>query len=248
MGQVSQGYVSNELTHFVGRNQLTDDERYGLLVEILKSGLLRSPKYSPTHPAGHARLHTDVTKTLSSNEVYHGTYVCFCDIPVADLEIHISKFSSFGLSFLRDFLAQRGASPVFYIAQNSRSTPLNAQTRAEEFDEAFRLFGKLFVSHQGPMEIWEGFFCFVEWEVFSRFKFFDHTKRDDCPKNYYMEREWRVVGKVCFGLDDVNRVIIPRRYAEQLRQDVPEYFGQVTFAEQVASDRAVDSRALLYTP
>ena len=230
MGQVLQRYVSNELTHFVGGNERTDDERYRLLVEILKSGLLRSSKYSPTRPAGYSRLDTDVTKALSSNEVYHGTYVCFCDIPVADLEIHIRKYSGFGLSFSKDFLARQGASPIFYIAQNSRSTPLNPQTRAEEFDEAFADFNVLYGAAQVPAATGDRFFHFLEWEVFSRLKFFEHTRGDADQKNYYMEREWRVVGKVCFTLDDVSRIIIPRQYARQLRQHVPDYFGQITFA------------------
>jgi len=230
MGQVLQRYVSNELTHFVGRNERTDDERYKLLVGILKSGLLLSPKYSPTRPTGYSRLDTDVTNPLSSNEVYYGNYICFCDIPVADLEIHIRKYSGFGISFSKGFLTQQGASPIFYIAQNSRSTPLNPQTRAEEFDEAFGFFRKLFVVQAIPIVIWEGFFHFIEWEVFSRFKFFDHTKGDNHPENYYMEREWRVVGHVRFGLSDIRRIIMPEEYARRFREAVPDYFGQITFA------------------
>jgi hypothetical protein len=60
---------------------------------------------------------------------------------------------------------------------------------------------------------------------------FDSKKDDTDKENYYMEREWRVIGDVKFKLDDVCRVILPGRYAKRFREDVPEYFGQIAFPE-----------------
>lgn len=51
--------------------------------------------------------------------------------------------------------------------------------------------------------------------------------------NVYMEREWRVLGNVRFTLSDVARVILPKRFAMRLRQEVPEYFAQVHFPDVV---------------
>jgi len=62
-------------------------------------------------------------------------------------------------------------------------------------------------------------------------KFFDHTLPDDHPNNFYMEREWRVVGNVQFSLPEVVRVLVPSQYGTQLRKDVPEFTGQVTFID-----------------
>jgi hypothetical protein len=45
--------------------------------------------------------------------------VCFCDIPDTDLAIHVRKYSRFGLAFKKDFLIERGACPVFYVANES---------------------------------------------------------------------------------------------------------------------------------
>jgi hypothetical protein len=45
--------------------------------------------------------------------------VCFCDIPVIDLAIHVRKYSKFGLAFKKAFLIERGACPVFYVANES---------------------------------------------------------------------------------------------------------------------------------
>lgn len=60
---------------------------------------------------------------------------------------------------------------------------------------------------------------------------FDSTKDDADQENYYMEREWRVIGDVKFGLEGVCRVILPRPYARRLRSDVPDYAGQITFPD-----------------
>ena len=41
--------------------------------------------------------------------------------------------------------------------------------------------------------------------VFSFIKFFDDSTSDDDAANVYMEREWRVLGDVNFGLANVHR-------------------------------------------
>ena len=60
---------------------------------------------------------------------------------------------------------------------------------------------------------------------------FDSEKDDADEENYYMEREWRVVGPVRFALEDVCRVILPKPLAKRFRADVPGYMGQITFAD-----------------
>jgi hypothetical protein len=72
---------------------------------------------------------------------------------------------------------------------------------------------------------------FLDFRVFSYVKFFDETLADDDPENFYMEREWRVVGNVQFAMGDVARVFVPRAYGEGLRRDVPSFHGQVTFID-----------------
>jgi hypothetical protein len=72
---------------------------------------------------------------------------------------------------------------------------------------------------------------FLDFRLLSYVKFFDHSLADDDPSNFYMEREWRVVGNVQFTLSDVTRVLVPPSYGSRLRLDVPEFAGQVTFVE-----------------
>ena len=70
---------------------------------------------------------------------------------------------------------------------------------------------------------------FLASHVFAYMVSFDETNRDDYPHNYYMEREWRVLGNVQFSLEDVFIVILLEEFLRRFRADVPDYYRQVTF-------------------
>lgn len=84
----------------------------------------------------------------------------------------------------------------------------------------------------GESEQWDLLFdirSFLMYRVFSYLKFFDprlsHSDRD----NFYLEREWRVVGNVQFTISEVIRLLVPDSFGARLRQDLPAYSGQVQF-------------------
>lgn len=72
---------------------------------------------------------------------------------------------------------------------------------------------------------------FLDFHVFSFMKCFDSSKTENDPDNFYMEREWRMLGNLHFGLKEVCRVFLPKAYSQRFHQDVPEYHGQITFSE-----------------
>lgn len=90
-------YVSNLLCHFVGRSKSSDEEKFQLLLLIIKEGRL----LCSLDPAG-------TPKTIMSSK-YSGEHVgevlercdsvCFCDIPDESLGIHTNKYSKFGMGF-----------------------------------------------------------------------------------------------------------------------------------------------------
>ena len=250
-----QRYVSKELSHFVGSGLSQQDDQFNLLVHILRQGRLTHPPHNPNE-SGNLRVNKDAK--VSKNEMYSPQVVCFCDIPVEDLQIHTEKYSCFGLSFLKDFIARRGGAPVLYLpcsAQIRRLRNLASAGAPDGFVEDITL-GDLF-DHMLPefhtmMNLFEqlirdqaatpgnsgehhrrfhDLFMFLEFRLFSYVKFFDHLLDDDHPQNHYMEREWRVVGNVQFRLNDIQRVIIPSTYAVRLRNEVPGFYGQITFAD-----------------
>jgi hypothetical protein len=128
----AQRYVSNELSHFVGRGK-TEEEQYDLLVNrILKSGwLTHGPGHDPSLPRGAS---LDFSKPISKDEAIGYQVVCFCDIPIDGLSIHIDKYSKFGLAFKKEFLIDAGACPVFYVANESPVSATNLISPPEYLD------------------------------------------------------------------------------------------------------------------
>ena len=110
-----QRYISGDLSHFVGRGK-SDEEQYDILVnKILKKGWIT---HGPTHnPCAHRGLSINLSEPISADKMLQYQVVCFCDIPEADIAIHVSKYSKFGLSFKKKYLVELGACPVFYIAK-----------------------------------------------------------------------------------------------------------------------------------
>ena len=126
----TQRYISNELSHFVGRGK-PEDEQYDLLVnKILKPGwLTHGPHHDPSVPRS---VSVDFSKPLSADQAITYQMVCFCDIPEADLAMHVERYSRFGLSFAKEFLIEVGASPVFYVA-NESPVPVGAVMAPGDF-------------------------------------------------------------------------------------------------------------------
>ena len=109
-------YTSNLLCHFVGRSKANDDERFELLLTIIKGGKLIANLSNPDQPesafqGGYQCEHV--------GEVFgRCDCVCFCDIPDTALGIHTNKYSKFGMGFEKTFIAEPGAHPVMYVPKN----------------------------------------------------------------------------------------------------------------------------------
>lgn len=110
----ASAYLSGELTHFVGRD-LEPEEQYKLMLEIVRSGWLTHKPHLPRH---EHRLRVFSWGEASNDSIRELGMVCFCDIPLDALELHMSKYSRFGLAFPKAFLVAQGVAPVFYVAIN----------------------------------------------------------------------------------------------------------------------------------
>jgi Putative abortive phage resistance protein AbiGi, antitoxin len=229
-----QRYVSPELTHFAGRGK-SEEEQYATLFAILRSRTLKSRGLheGPVGPGGG--LVIDPTAPLK--DMFTTQVVCFCDIPLGDLALHAEKYSVFGLAFRKDFLLEKGANPVFYVADSQLGRPVSYLLEAEFgeerlrialFEAGFRRLLESFVKPEPNSVLTTAWLRnFIAWYIGCFIKPFDPSKADDDPANFYMEREWRVLGKVDFGLDDVVRVFLAKRYFAHFRKELPEYVGQL---------------------
>ncbi len=250
-----QRYVSSELSHFVGRSLKGNPEaQYQLLLKILRDGALVPRELLPdpgTTVHVHHRLEIALEVPVSGNQKYLPSVICFCDIPIEDLPLHTRKYSEFGLSFSKEYLIAKGANPVFYVVRQSPTTAVTKQglpmARAELFDESERGVRSLLdelgygvprMNEAARRELQQLFDVntlsrmrtFCDFELFSFFKFFDRGLPDEDVENFYMEREWRIVGRVPFALADVERVFLPRAFAARFRTDLPAYTGQLSFS------------------
>ena len=239
------------MTHFVGKG-LSEDQQYSLLEnDILKKGWLMHPPIEGREPievlSGIPLVGGTHTPDVDHTEAVYWEGICFCDIPVTDLEIHMNKYSRFGLSFLKRFLIGKGANPVMYVAENSQalsfrlpeSTSDEPWPRRRVFERNIELFEEyrreLFEEYRrGNHDKFPIYLeYFLDILVLPFIKHFDASAPDEAEANVYMEREWRVIGDVKFALADVHRVFMPERYAERFREDLPNYKGQLTFSDNI---------------
>lgn len=247
-----QNYVSTELTHFVGGKisessvDQTREKQFQLLLNILREGWVTC-KQRATNFASCMSI--DPSASLSSNHMVRLEAVCFCDIPLqAGLAIHMEKYSPFGLAFTKSFVVEQGANPVFYIANNSMvrlwsfgkdKATTHLETRAKHFDKHFSEFydcthkvkGFLYKNVKDVSEAksllarLEGVEHFMS-SLFGYFKCFDADKAEDDKENFYMEREWRLIGSMKFKTSDVQRVILPKAFLSRFRMDFANFTGQ----------------------
>jgi len=252
-----QEYVSDELTHFVGRGLKTEEEQFRLLMEILRTGWLRAT-YRVEFGAGFTMM-TDPRKPLTSNETVRAAAVCFCDIPLDALKMHMAKYSRFGLAFAKQYMLSRGASPVFYVAADATAPVrpgIGPRTLGEEFNLLYRELGVFccemdeYAFARNPQETGGMRITFklapegtpgelkilgklhallndLDRMVFSRLKFFEGRLPADHKESYYMEREWRKMDGLGFQLQHVRRIILPQRFERRLRELLPAYAGDV---------------------
>jgi hypothetical protein len=255
-----QNYISTELVHFVGRD-LTDERRFDLLVEILRSTQLKASYRGEFGVSGTSR--TDSRIPLTSNKMVREAAVCFCDIPSGHLGIHMDKYGEFGIAFTKEYLIRLGASPVFYVAHNAAPPPrpgIGPKTLGDRWNglreglSVLEMEMRQYAAERNPT--WAGglqftstfsptgtpdelrilgrmstLFSELDEMVFARIKFFNVGLPDEDFHNYYMEREWRVWGDVNFRLNRVRRIILPASFEGRLRTQLTEYTGEVSPSE-----------------
>jgi hypothetical protein len=246
-----QRYISSELHHFIGQGK-SSEIQFNTLTKVLKTGWLT---HKPHLPGYYPAIYVYGGFKLSTNKKYQPQVVCFCDIPIADIGIHTTKYSHFGLSFRKAFLESIGARPVFYIPTNSlarKPIPGNRKVDIGElysgninkaytkmktnrlFDKFERICTKLDsnIPNVNPTNndlMLLDFISFLTKHLWSYVVVYDSSLSETHVDNYYYEREWRVIGNVKFDLKDVSRVFLPASYATRFKKAVPNYSGQITF-------------------
>lgn len=248
---LEQRYISRELTHFVGRKLETDEDRYQLLIQVIKEGWLTHHPHDNPSALPKVTFKAGLLNSFKNNDLYNPDMVCFCDIPLADLSIHMGKYSKFGLAFDKQWLSSLGVRPITYIPlKNSEKVKDGETPIADHFEDMALLMERtieyLNYSTIGPCHnpIWDNQYSpkeitnnlrkvrqFMIWHWFSYLQFFNDSLPDEDEDNYYFEREWRTINNINFRIEDIRRVILPRDYAKRFRSDIPDYFAELILSK-----------------
>jgi hypothetical protein len=68
----------------------------------------------------------------------------------------------------------------------------------------------------------------VEANIFGHLKFFDPALPTDHLDNYYMEREWRVNGRISFKIGDIAHVLVPPAFVDRMISEFSELGSSIT--------------------
>jgi len=232
-----QRYISNELIHLTAKGKPPGEQYKALLRILKKQELHHSPEEPNTWGENNIGFEYRYNERISDDKMINSSMVCFCDIPFEDLSIHIQKYSPFGLSFKKDFVASKGGCPVFYIPKHTPVSCMNSTLKKDYFDESckklYHYFDDLLCSIQEHSERKhiQKLHNITFNHILSYIKFFDHKLLENHAGNYYFEREWRVLGNFCFQIEDIQRIIMPKSFAEDFRRDFQEYYGQLSFVD-----------------
>lgn len=232
-------YVSNVLTHWIGRNQINDDERYKILTEKIlnKQELLYSicdipffSKYGGINP-----------------KAWSLPMVCFTDIPFSETEVHCGKYSKFGISFSKEHMTNLCVAPVYYGLQpfiyQAYSDLYHTLVGMKEYDGVVfsqgKKKGELFSVDKALQSLHA--FIALSQNYSENFEFeYDPKSLNPLTKmenifgvhDSYNEREWRSIYRngdkfvwnntrdgnnyFRFSLNSVKYIIVPRDYHEKL--------------------------------
>lgn len=196
-------YISNRLVHWAGSGK-TRDEQYRLLTRgILQPRLLMFSKcpWDFGSPAGGLTEHAREEDRIPA--------ICFTDIPFSETEAHCAKYSRFGISFDKSYLANCLACPVGYVQNplihQNFSYIYKALTPVEREPSSVTLH-----SDSGPAEsiptksILERFMYMMTFtQNYSREEYAYNEAGDESlpdqkeffedDRASYFEREWRMV-------------------------------------------------------
>ena len=239
------GYTSDILYHFVGRNRASDhNENYRTLCKILDTHRVSYPPHDDESCRSTSFI-VNWGKSLLSQDLIVPNVTCFCDIPFQHLEIHTSKYGQFGLGFAKDLLIYRGARPVIYIPYHPRDRLSPSPYGTYLLDDICQVY-KSFeeeVVDKLPVEedrvrvlcqpsrtadaAMSGMSSVFGKDFLAFIKAYDSTLSDDHPENYYMEREWRKFLCLTFQPHEVQKVVVPKAYVDRMKNEMPTYRDRI---------------------
>jgi len=237
-------YTSSHLYHLVGSKTPMDDEaNWATLCLVLDAKCI---SYWPHDPQCRATVAYTVhlEEPLESGKLVVPEMTCFADIPEDSLGVHVGKYGRFGVSFDRRFLSRYGARPVTYVPMASDDyLGIAGKTLLRDIEAIYRGFRDhqqqvganqgarrtrtLGQVPQGEHDVLRAVKGVLEKDFLAFIKPFNVELPPNDPHNFYMEREWRLMGNLKFQHTDIMQVCVAAGYAGKLRSRYPQVFHNV---------------------
>jgi len=236
-------YVSNVLTHWVGRGKPIEEQ-----YDILTSKILKEKELM----YGSCPWHFGSKYGGVMDNKYNIKMISFADIPFSECSKHCGKYSHFGLSFDKLYLANSLTSPVGYVQH-----PFIHQNFSQIFHMLHGMKGVL-RGIEIPEGKWKGTKFYAEY-ILAKFQYMVSFFEDYSEKKFtynemvedplseqehffedasalYYEREWRMVfsntekpmpwhvtrnGNTYFRFNEryLKWVIVPRAFLPRLQEE-----------------------------
>lgn len=120
--------------------------------------------------------------------------VCFCDIPLSQIEIHVENYGGYALGLTKEWGIKNGINPVMY--ESPESNPI--RKIRESLDKTFKyLFGQYIESEEGHIlqALGNELLFFLFYLKPYKGKKWDQNKSEFIGEEikFYNEREWRYI-------------------------------------------------------
>jgi hypothetical protein len=244
-------YTSEHLYHFVGfANPDDDSANYGTLFKIIRSGKVIYKGFDARTIGMDYSI--DWSVDVAKGKLILPAVTCYGDIPREALKIHMTKYGKVGIGFRRSFLVTKGARPVIYIPVKQKDYwdgfgpnrgKLGLQSLLSAWD-AFHEYVSFpagqrrneIYAHDRPRDADEAILrmeSLMEKDFLPFLKAFDSELLEEHIDNFYMEREWRLIGKLSFFRDDIAEIIIPKKLTNEFIADFPKLANCIKTTEEL---------------
>jgi hypothetical protein len=118
--------------------------------------------------------------------------VCFCDIPLSQIKMHIKTYGSYAIGLKKEWAQSNGISPVFYLYNNSQtSISINKFLKNSAFVDKAK---QLLVNDNSFSKMKE----FIEFIFYCKSYMGEMWRNNELIKDitFYNEREWRYVPNI----------------------------------------------------
>lgn len=222
-----QRYYSKIYWHFTGSPELIDWGEIKKPSDILKFGKPKSLEQSIISLKGIIKT-KELWATASERIVENlntEKFCCVCDIPFKDLLNHSTYYGEVAIGFSAESI-HKEFNPVFYFNYDKLSIiddklyvddncTIDDDLEINDEESGFKLFEKIFNNEENNFQLAKSLEKTLG-DLKNYIKMTSFSDREE--ETFYSEREWRKIGNFTFDVKNIEAIIVPNKYIEEIRK------------------------------